>query len=122
MMRQLDDRQGRMVNPLQVVLFFSALLVFIFSVVYRMVKSASFSNALATLVESLLVLAFFIFFGILLSYLFYFIYQKVFKGAHHLQDHPMFDSSSGPVDAASDPDHCPIASESKNKVESQTNS
>ena len=76
MTRQVDDRQGRMINPLQMVLFCSALLAFIFTVVYRMLKSASFSNALATLIESLLILVFFILFGVLLAYLFYFIYQK----------------------------------------------
>ena len=114
MMRQVNDRQGRMINPLQVVLFISALLVFIFTVVYRMVKSASFSNALATLVESLLIVAFFIFFGILLAYLFYFIYQKIFKRVHRLQVHPMFDSSYGRDKAASKADPKTTESESEN--------
>jgi predicted PurR-regulated permease PerM len=108
MTQQVDDRQGRVLNPLQVVLFFSALLVFILTVVYRMVKSASFSNALATLVESLLILAFFILLGILLAYLFYFIYQKILRGTHGLQDHQTFDSSIGHDKAPSKPEHKPI--------------
>ena len=85
MMRQIDDRQGRMINPLQVGLLLTALLVFIFTVVCRMVKSASFSNALATLIESLLAVAFFILFGILVAYLCYFIYQKIFKGKYKIK-------------------------------------
>jgi len=108
MTRQVDDRQGRIINPLQVVLFFLALLVFIFTVVYRMVKSASFSNALATLIESLLILVFFIFLGILLAYLFYFIYQKILKRTHRPQGHHMSDSSSARDKAASKGDHSPI--------------
>jgi predicted membrane protein len=108
MTRQVDDRQGRIINPLQVVLFFLALLVFIFTVVYRMVKSASFSNALATLIESLLILVFFILLGILLAYLFYFIYQKILKRTHRPQGHPMSDSSSARDKAASKGDHSPI--------------
>ena len=118
MMRQVDDRQGRMINPLQVALFFLALLVFIFTVVYRMVKSASWGNALATLIESLLILVFFILLGILLAYLFYFIYQKILKGTHRLQGHNMFDSSYGWDKAASKPDHQITELESKNEVES----
>jgi amino acid transporter len=119
MMRQIDDRQGRMINPLQMVLFLAALLIFIFTVVYRMIKSASFSNAMATLVEYLLILAFFILLGILLAYLFYFIYQKLLKGTHRLQSHPMFDSSSGRDKAASKSEHSCFDIESKNKVDSQ---
>jgi predicted membrane protein len=76
MIRQVDHRQGHMIHPWQTVLFFSALLIFIFTVVYRMLKSASFSNALATLVESLLSVAFFILLGILLAYFFYLIVQR----------------------------------------------
>jgi predicted PurR-regulated permease PerM len=122
MTQQVDDRQGRILNPLQVVLFFSALLVFILTVVYRMVKSASFSNALATLVESLLILAFFILLGILLAYLFYFIYKKTLRGTHGLQDHLTFDSSYGRDKAPSKPEHKPIEPESQKEVESQVNS
>jgi amino acid transporter len=67
MTRQAHTQQGRMLNPFKTVLFISALLMFVFTVVYRMVKSASFSNAVATLVESLLIVFFFIFLGILLA-------------------------------------------------------
>ena len=122
MMRQVDNRQGRMINPLQVVLFFSALLAFIFTVVYRMVKSASFSNALAIMFEYLLVLVFFTLLGILLAYLFYFIYQNILKGTHRLQNHNMFDSGTGPNKVASKSDQRPIKLESKNEVESKQNS
>jgi predicted PurR-regulated permease PerM len=122
MMRQVDGRQGRMINPLQVVLFISALLAFIFTVIYRMVKSASFSNALAIMVEYLLILAFFILLGILLAYLFYFIYQNMLKRTHHLQSHNMFDSSTGRDKVASKPDHSPIELESKKEVASRQNS
>ena len=86
MTQQVHKRQGRsVINPLQVVIFLSALLIFIFTVVYRMVKSASFSNAMATLVESLLLVTFFIFLGILLSYLVYFIYQRFHHGSRRQQ-------------------------------------
>jgi amino acid transporter len=61
MTQQAHNQQGRMLNPFKTVLLISALLLFIFTVVYRMVKSASFSNAVATLVESLLIVFFFIF-------------------------------------------------------------
>ncbi|MEJ2099006.1 MAG: hypothetical protein P8X68_03395 [Desulfobacterales bacterium] len=122
MMRQVDDRQGRMINPLQVILLFLALLVFIFTVVYRMVKSASFSNALAIMVEYLLVLAFFILLGILLAYLFYFIYKNILKETHRLHGPNMFDSSTGRHKVASKLDHSPIELESKKEVESRQDS
>jgi predicted membrane protein len=122
MTRQVDDRQGRMISPLQMILFFLALLVFIFTVVYRMVKSASFSNALATLVESLLILVFFILLGILLAYLFYFIYQKIFKETHRLPGRQMSDSRYGQDKAASKRGQSATEIESKNEVESRMNS
>jgi predicted membrane protein len=122
MMRQIDDRQGRMINRLQVVVFLSALLVFIFTVVYRMIKSASLSNALATLVESLLILAFFILLGILLAYLFYFIYQKIHKSTRRLQSNHMFDSSAVRDKTAPKSGQSPMKFESKNGVESRVNS
>ena len=122
MMRQIDDRQRRIISPLQVVLFFSALLAFIFTVVYRMVKSASFSNALAIMFEYLLVFVFFTLLGILLAYLFYFIYQNILKGTHRLQNPNMFDSGTGPYEVASKSDQRPIKLESKNEVESKQNS
>ena len=121
-MRQVNDRQGRMINPWQVILLFLALLAFIFTVVYRMVKSASFSNALAIMFEYLLVLVFFTLLGILLAYLFYFIYQNILKGTHHLQNPNMFDSGTGPYEVASKSDQRPIKLESKNEVESKQNS
>ncbi|MEE9496922.1 MAG: hypothetical protein V3V39_10385 [Desulfobacterales bacterium] len=95
MMRQAHTQQGRMLNPFKTVLFISALLMFVFTVVYRMVKSASFSNAVAALVESLLIVFFFIFLGILIAYLLYFIYQRFHQGSRRQQAYNMFDFSSG---------------------------
>ncbi|MGD2184502.1 MAG: hypothetical protein PVI71_00180 [Desulfobacterales bacterium] len=95
MTRQVHNQQGRMINPLQAVLFFSALLIFIFTVVYRMVKSASFSHALAILAESLLIVFFCILLGILLCYLTYFVYQRFHQGPRRQQMYNMFDYSSG---------------------------
>lgn len=118
MTRQAHNQQGRMVKPLQAVLFISALLVFIFTVVYRMVKSASFSNAMATLVESLLIVAFFIFLGILLSYLIYFIYQRFRQGSRHQQMYNMFDNRSGSRESDCTPDPCKIDLAPDNEVES----
>ena len=90
MTRQAHTQKGRMLNPFKTVLLISALLMFVFTVVYRMVKSASFSNALATLVESLLIVFFFIFFGILLAYLLYFVYQKFRQGSDRQHDYKNF--------------------------------
>ena len=50
MTRQVKNQQGRIINPLHSILFISAMLVFIFTVVYRMAKSESFSTAVAALV------------------------------------------------------------------------
>lgn len=77
MTRQVKNQQGRIINPLHTILFVSALLVFVFTVIYRMVKSESFSSAMAILVESLSIVSFFIFSGILLAYLFYFIHERI---------------------------------------------
>ena len=118
MTRQLHNRQGRMVKPLQAVLFISALLVFVFTVIYRMAKSASFSNAMATLVESLLIVAFFILLGILLSYLIYFIYQRFRQGSRHQQMYNMFDSRTGNGDSACAPDPGKMDLATDNEVES----
>ena len=90
MTRQVQNRQGRIINPLHRILFVSALLVFIFTVVYRMAKSENFSTAMATLVESLLIVSFFIFLGIILAYLFYFIHGKIRQGSRHQQLRDMF--------------------------------
>ena len=95
MTRQVHNRQGRIINPLHTILFVSALLVFIFTVVYRMVKSENFSTAMATLVESLLIVSFFIFLGIFLAYLFYFIHEKIHRGSRHKQLWDMFVDPSG---------------------------
>jgi len=118
MTRQVYNQQGRMIKPLQAVLFISALLIFIFTVVYRMLKSASFSNAMATLIESLLIVSFFIFLGILLSYLIYFIYQKFRRGSHHQQVYNMFDNRSGYGESARTPDPRKIDLAPDNEVES----
>jgi predicted PurR-regulated permease PerM len=88
MTRLVQKRQGRINHPLQATLFFSALLVFIFTVIYRMVKSESFSNAIAILVESLLIVSFFIFLGILLAYLIYFIHERIRQGSRRQQAKP----------------------------------
>ena len=109
MTRQVDNQQGRIIKPLPAVLFFSALLIFIFTVIYRMVKSASVSHAMAKLVESLLIVAFFIFVGILLSYLIYFTYQKFRKGSRRHQMYNMFDSRSGESACAPDPRNIELA-------------
>ena len=93
-----------MVKPLQAVIFISALLVFIFTVVYRMVKSASFSNAMATLIESLLIVSFFIFFGILLSYLVYFLYQRFRQGSRQQEVYNMFDNRNRDKESTCTPD------------------
>ena len=104
MTRQAHNQQGRVLNSWKTVLFVSALLMFVFTVVYRMVKSANFSNALAALVESLLIVFFFIFLGILLAYLLYFIYQRFHHGSGRQQAYNMFDFSSGHEEPASKPD------------------
>ena len=90
MTRQAQNRQGRIINPLHTILFVSALLVFIFTVVYRMVRSENFSTAMATLVESLLIVSFFIFLGLFLAYLFYFIHERIRQGSHRRQLWDMF--------------------------------
>ena len=122
MTRQVRNQQGRMVKPLQAVLFISALLVFIFTVIYRMVKSASFSNAMATLIESLLIVAFFIFFGILLSYLIYFLYQKFRQGPRHQQMYNEFNFSSGSGESVCTPDPSKIDLAPDNEVDSCSDS
>ena len=95
MTRQVQNRQGRIINPLHTILFVSALLVFIFTVVYRMARSENFSTAMATLVESLLIVSFFIFFGLFIAYLFYFIHERIRQGSRHRQLWDMFIDPSG---------------------------
>ena len=122
MTRQVQNQQGRLINPLHAILFVSALLVFIFTVVYRMVKSESFSSALATLVESLLIVSFFIFLGILLAYLFYFIHERIHRGSRRQQLWDMFVCPSARDESARKPDPNTIGLEPKDEVESQPNS
>lgn len=122
MTRQVHNQQGRMINPLQAVLFISTLLIFIFTVVYRMVKSASFSHALAILVESLLIVTFFIFLGILLSYLIYFTYQRFRQGSRRQQVYNMFDYSSGSGESSSTSDPRKIEPAPNTEVESRPDS
>lgn len=100
MTRQVHNQQGRVLNLWKMVLFISALLIFVFTVVHRMVKSASFSNAVATLVESLLIVFFFIFLGILLANLIYFIYQKFHHGSVRQQALNLFEFRSGQKESA----------------------
>jgi len=122
MTRQVHNQQGRMINPLQAVLFISTLLIFIFTVVYRMVKSASFSHALAILVESLLIVTFFIFLGILLSYLIYFTYQRFRQGSRRQQVYNMFDYSSDSGESSCTPDPRKIEPAPNAEVESRPDS
>jgi hypothetical protein len=122
MTRQVQNRQGRIINPLHTILFVSALLVFIFTVVYRMVKSENFSTAMATLVESLLIVSFFIFSGILLAYLFYFIHERIHKGSRRQQLWDMFVDPSAQDESACKPDPQTLGLEPSDEVESQPNS
>ena len=102
-MRQVSNRQGRMLKPLQAILFFAAMLVFIFTVVYRMVKSKSFSAAVATLIESLLIVAFFIFLGIVIAYLLYILRERMHKGSSRRPVYPLPDATSGDGPCEDDP-------------------
>lgn len=90
MMRQVQNRQGRTINPLHAILFVLALLVFLFTVIYRMVKSESFNIAMATLVESLLVVSLFVLLGTLFAYLIYFLHARIRKGPLRQQSGNMF--------------------------------
>ncbi|MGD9042524.1 MAG: hypothetical protein PVG06_02365 [Desulfobacterales bacterium] len=122
MTRHVNSQQGRMLYSWKAVLFISSLLVFVFTVVYRMVKSASFSNAVAALVESLWIVVFFIFLGILLAYLFYFIYQRFHQGSHRQQTYHMFDFSSGRQEPDGDPDPNTIEFGPDDEIESSPDS
>jgi predicted membrane protein len=122
MTRQAHTQQGRMLNPWKMALFVSALLMFIFTVVYRMVKSASFSNAVAALVESLLIVFFFIFLGILLAYLLYFIYQRFHQGPHRRQAYNMFEFSSAHKEPECKPDPKTVAFGKDDEIESSPDS
>jgi predicted PurR-regulated permease PerM len=122
MTRQVQNRQGRINHPLQATLFFSALLVFIFTVIYRMVKSESFSNAIAALVESLLIVSFFIFLGILFAYLIYFIHERIRQGSRRQQTNNMFDFSSGHEEHAGKSDPRTIEFAPDDEIESSPDS
>ena len=122
MTRQVKNQQGRIINPLHTILFVSAMLVFIFTVVYRMVKSESFSSAMAALVESLLIVSFFIFSGILLAYLFYFIHERFHKGSRSQQLWDVFVDPSAPDEPAYKADPNTLGLETNDEVESQPNS
>ncbi len=111
-----------MINPLQAILFFAALLVFIFTVVYRMVKSESFSTAMATLVESLSIVSLFIFLGILLAYLIYFILERIRQGSRRQQLWDLFGGRSSRDESAGKPDQNTLGLEPNDEVESQPNS
>ena len=122
MTRQVQNQQGRIINPLHTILFVSALLVFIFTVIYRMVKSESFSSAMATLVESLLIVSFFIFLGLLLAYIFYFVYEKIRQGSRQRQRRNMFVDPSTRDASECKPDPNTLGIKPNDEVESQLHS
>lgn len=121
-MRQVSKRQGRTITPLQAMLFLAAMLVFIFTVVYRMAKSENVSAAVATLVESLLIVAFFIFLGIVIAYLLYFLHERIQKGSSRHRLYPLHDDTSGDDPSACDPDLANLRLDSDEKAESQPGS
>jgi hypothetical protein len=59
---------------------------------------------MATLVESLLIVSFFIFFGILLAYLFYFIHERIHQGPRRQQLWDMFVGPSARDESECKPD------------------
>ena len=122
MTRQVQNQQGRIINPLHTIIFVSALLVFIFTVVYRMVKSESFSSAMATLVESLLIVSFFIFLGLFLAYLFYFIHEKIRQGSGRRQLWDMFVDPSVRNTSTDKPDPDSLGLEQNDEVRPRLNS
>ena len=121
-MRQVSNQQGRMLNPLQAILFFAAMLVFIFTVVYRMVKTKSFSAAVATLIESLLIVALFIFLGIVIAYLLYVLHERMHKGSSRRPVYPLPDDTSDDGPSDGDPDHANLKFDSHEKAESRPGS
>ena len=122
MTRQVQDRQGRLIKPLHAILFVTALLVFIFTVVYRMVKSESFSTAMATLVESLLIVSFVIFIGIFSAYLIYFIREKVLKVSRRQQPRDRFADHFDRGGSECEPDLNSMGLKAGDEVKSQSNS
>ena len=119
---QVQNPQGRIIKPFHAVLFVLALLVFIFTVVYRMVKSESFGTAMATLFESLLIVSFFAFLGILFAYLIYCMHERIRKGPRHLPLGNMFADPSPRDEPASKPDPNTIGLEAGDEVKSKPNS
>ena len=122
MTRQVQYRQGRIITPLHTILFVSALLVFIFTVVYRMAKSENFSTAMATLVESLLIVSFFIFLGLFLAYLFYLIHEKIRQGSGPRQLWDMFVDPSVRKTSTDKPDPDSLGLEQNDEVRPRPNS
>ncbi|MDJ0984281.1 MAG: hypothetical protein QNJ26_01965 [Desulfobacterales bacterium] len=122
MMRQVCNHQGHVVIPLRAILFFAAMLLFIFTVIYRMVKSDSVSTAMATLIESLLIVAFFIFLGILIAYLLYFIQDRFRHGAKSDPVYGIFDTPTSDNKSASKPNGAEAGTDSDENAESGLNS
>ena len=122
MTRQAQNRQGRIINPLHIILFVSTLLVFIFTVVCRMVRSESLRTAIATLVESLLIVSFFIFLGLFLAYLFYFIHERTRQGSRHRQLWGMSADTSARNATAGKSDPDSLGLEQNDEVGSRSNS
>jgi hypothetical protein len=87
-----------------------------------MAKSESFSTAVAILVESLLIVSFFTFFGILLAYLFYFIHERIRQGSHHQQLWDMLFYPSARNESAGKPDPDSTGPDPNDEVESRPNS
>ena len=122
MTRQVQDRQGRLIKPLHAILFVAALLVFIFTVVYRMVKSESFSTAMAILVESLLIVSFVIFIGIFSAYLIYFMRERVLKASRRLPPRDMFADHFDRDGSPCEPDLNSMGLKAGDEVKSQSHS
>jgi predicted PurR-regulated permease PerM len=122
MMRQVCNRQGHLINPLRMILLLAAMLLFICTVVYRMLKSDSVSNAMAILIESLLIVAFFIFLGIIIAYLLYFIRDRIRQGAKSSPVYGMFGQPSADDKATPKPDRSEMGINSDERAESQLNS
>jgi hypothetical protein len=121
MMRQVCNRQGHLNNPLRAILFIAAVLLFIFTVVYRMFKSDSIRAAMATLVESLLMVAFFIFLGMVIAYLLYVIHDRFRRGPKSDPVSGLFADSVVDPESSDKADHADIGFESEEKAESQPN-
>ena len=122
MMRQVYNRQGHLVKPLRAILLFAAMLLFIFTVVFRMVESDSFSTAMATLIESILIVAFFIFLGLFIAYFLYFIHDKIRQRARSKQIYSIFGDLSAKDVSACKPDRAEAKRDLGEKAESRPNS